>query len=160
MGLLAKANDDVLLSIVDARRASRGEPRIPTEVFAGGKPGGGEQRSAGEGGAEECKGEAPGDAYEGGDRGDSGWSIGPSGRGIPFGLVARLATREDLESAMLEMEPPLLRPDMPRCHAKDLRVPKTYREARDGEHRVYFMDAAKQEVFGLLDAEAFKVVDE
>ena len=49
---------------------------------------------------------------------------------------------------------------MPLCHAKDLRVSKTFREAQDGEHGVQFMDAAKREVFGLLEAGAFEVVDE
>ena len=33
-------------------------------------------------------------------------------------------------------------------------------EARDGEHGVQFMDAAKREVFGLLEAGAFEIVDE
>ena len=37
---------------------------------------------------------------------------------------------------------------------------ETFREARDGEHGVQFMDAAKREVFGLLEAGAFETVDE
>ena len=86
--------------------------------------------------------------------------LGPSGRGVPLGLVSRLATREDIDSALREMRPSHLRPDMPLCHAKDLRVPKTFREARDGEHGAQFMDAAKREVFGLLEAGAFEIVDE
>ena len=59
-----------------------------------------------------------------------------------------------------EMRPSHRRPDMPLCHAKDLRVPKTFREAQDGEHGVQFMDAAKREVFGLLEAGAFEIADE
>ena len=35
-----------------------------------------------------------------------------------------------------------------------------FREARDGEHGVQIMDAAKREVFGLLEAGAFEIVDE
>ena len=74
--------------------------------------------------------------------------------------MSRLATWEDIDAALREMRPSHLRPDMPFCHAKDLRVPKTFREARDGEHGVQFMDAAKREVFGLLEAGAFEIVDE
>ena len=74
--------------------------------------------------------------------------------------MSRLATREDVDAALREMRPSHLRPDMPLCHAKDLRVPKTFREAWDGEHGVQFMDAAKREVFGLLEAGAFEIVDE
>ena len=58
------------------------------------------------------------------------------------------------------MRPSHLRPDMPLCHAKNLRVPKTFREARGGEHDAQCMDAAKREVFGLLEAGTFKIVDE
>ena len=79
---------------------------------------------------------------------------------MPLGLVSHLATREDVDAALREMLPSHLRPDMPLCHAKDLRVPKTFREARDGEHGVRFMDAAKREVFGLLCSGAFEIVDE
>ena len=79
---------------------------------------------------------------------------------MPLGLVSRLATREDVHAALRDMRPSYLRPDMPLCHAKDLRVPKTFRETRDGEHGVQFMDAAKREVFGLLKTGAFEIVDE
>ena len=74
--------------------------------------------------------------------------------------MSRLATLADIDAALCEMRPSHLRPDMPLCHAKDLRVPKTIREARDSEHGVLFMDAAKCEVFGLLEAGAFEIVDE
>ena len=74
--------------------------------------------------------------------------------------MSRLATQEDIDAALREMRPSHLRPDMPLCLAKDLRVPKTLREARDGEHGVQFMDAAKREVFGLLEAGTFEIVDE
>ena len=74
--------------------------------------------------------------------------------------MSRPATREDIDAALREMRPSHLRPDMPLCHAKDLRGPKTFREARDGEHGVQFMDTAKREVFGLLEAGAFEMFDE
>ena len=74
---------------------------------------------------------------------------------MSLGLVSRLATREDVDAALREMRPFHLRPDMPLCHAKDLRVPKTFREARDGEHGAQFMDAAKRKLLGLLESGAF-----
>ena len=74
--------------------------------------------------------------------------------------MSRLATREDVDAALPEMCPSHLAPDMPLCHAKDLRVPKTFREARDGEHGAQLVDASKPEVLVLLDAGAFEIVDE
>ena len=79
---------------------------------------------------------------------------------MPLGLVSRLATREDIHAALREMRPSHLRPDIPLWDARDLRVPKTFRGARDVEHGVQFMDAARREVFGLLEAGAFEIVDE
>ena len=71
--------------------------------------------------------------------------------------MSRLATR-DIDAALREMRPSHLRPDMFLRRAKDLRVPKTFREARDGEHGVQFMDAATREVCGLLEAGAFEII--
>ena len=158
MGLLAQANEDVLLSMLDARRVMNGKTMLRPGLEGGGEKGGGGKQLARSGGVGESKGKLPeADTGEGGRMGN-GWSIGPSERGVPLGLVARLATRDDFDSAMREMEPPLLRPDMPRCHAKDLRVPQTFKEAKQSEHSEQFMDAAKREVFGLLEADAFKIV--
>ena len=109
---------------------------------------------------DESKGDPPYATTGVGESGGSYWSLGPSGRVVPLGLVSRLATREDIDAALREIRPSHLRPDMPLCHAKNLRVPKTFREARDGEHDVQFMDAAMREVFGLLESEAFEIVDE
>ena len=94
--------------------------------------------------------------------GRTGAAIGRLGRrgGECRSALCRLATREDINATLREMRPSHLRPDMPLCHAKDLCVPKTFREARDGEHGVEFMDAARREVFGLLEAGAFEIVDE
>lgn len=156
MGLLAQAGEEVLLSMLDAKRVLKGKPMIRPTLKETGEQGRGGEESTRQGGGEESYSPKMDTGGEG--RVESGWSVGPSQRGIPLGLVTRLATRHDLDSALHEMEPPLLRPDMPRCHAKDLRVPQTYKEARDGEHGEQFMDAAKREVFGLLEAEAFKVV--
>ena len=112
------------------------------------------------GGVGECMGDRP-DVGAGGENSEGcGWSVGRSGRGVPLGLVARLAKRGDIDAALHEMRPPHLRPDMPLYHAKDLRVPKSFKGARDGEHGVQFMDGVMREVFGLLKAGAFEVVAE
>ena len=158
MGLLAQANEDVLLSMLDARRVMNGKTMLrPGLEVDDGQGGGGEQRDR-SGDAAGSKGSPP--EVDTGEKGrvGYGWSVGPSERGVPLGLVVRLATRDDLDSAISEMEPPLLRPDMPRCHAKDLRVPQTFKEAKESVHSTQFMDATKREVFGLLEADAFKVV--
>ena len=86
MGLLAKANDDVLLSVVDARRALRGEPRIPTEVFAGGKPGGGEQGAMGKAGRRSARARRQATSTGG------GFSGIVDGRSVRLGGVSRLAS--------------------------------------------------------------------
>ncbi|CAB1111699.1 unnamed protein product [Ectocarpus sp. CCAP 1310/34] len=68
---------------------------------------------------------------------------------LRFHQIGADGKQEDLAvtgpEAVREMEPPLLRPDMPRCHAKDLRVPQTFKEAKQSEHSEQFMDAAKRE---------------
>ena len=105
---------------------------------------------------EESKGAPPHDFTVGGGSGGNYWSLGSSGRGVPLGLRSRLVKRDDVDAALREMRPSHLRPDMPLCHAKDLRVPKTVREARDGEHGAHFMDAAEREVSRLLGAGTFE----
>ncbi|CAB1113962.1 unnamed protein product [Ectocarpus sp. CCAP 1310/34] len=127
MGLLAQANEDVLLSMLDARRVMNGKTMLRSGLKGGSEKGDrGEQLARSEG-VVGSTGKLPEvDIGEEGRMGN-GWSIGPSERGVPLGLVARLATRDDLDSAVRETEPPLLRPDMPRCHAKDLRVPQTFK---------------------------------
>ena len=159
MGLLAQANEDVLLSMLDARRVMNGKTMLRPGLEVDDEQGGGGEQRDRSGDAAGSKGSPP--EVDTGEKGrvGHGWSVGPSERGVPLGLVMRLATRADLDSAISEMEPPLLRPDMPRCHAKDLRVPQTFKEARESEHSTQFMDATKrEEVFGLLEADAFKVV--
>ena len=159
VGFLSHAGEDVLLSLLANRRGLNAQ-RVLLQGHGSSELGGGGKQHAGSGGVEESKGDPPYDTTDGGESGGSYWSLGPSGRRLPLGLVSRLATREDVDAALREMRPSHLRPDMPLCHAKDLRVPKTFREARDGEHGVQFMDAAKREVFGLLEAGAFEIVDE
>ena len=112
------------------------------------------------GGLEERKGAQPDDDPGGGEYGDRGWSSGSTGRRVSFGLLANLATREDIDSVLRETEPPHIRPDMPLCRARDLRVPKRYAKMKRGENSVQFMDAVKREVHGLTEAGAFEVVDE
>ena len=81
------------------------------------------------------------------------------GRGS-LGLLAHIPTVEDIDSALRDTEPPHIRPDMPLCHARDVRVPKSYAEMKRGENIVQFLDAIKREVHGLIEAGAFEVVDE
>ena len=96
----------------------------------------------------------------GGEYGDRSWSFGSTGRRVSFGLPAHIATREDIDSALRDTEPPHIRPDMPLCYARDLRVPKCYAEMKRGENSVQFLDAIKCEVHGLIEAGALKVVVE
>ena len=150
--LLSPAGGDVLLSLLANRRVLN-EQRVLLQGHGSGDLGSGGKQHAGSGGVEKSKGARPYDTTGGGEIGGSYWSLGPSGRGVPLGLVSRLATREDVDGALREMLLSHLRHDMPLCHDKALRVPKTFREARDGEHGVHFMDAAKREVFCLLKQE-------
>ncbi|CAB1103934.1 unnamed protein product [Ectocarpus sp. CCAP 1310/34] len=144
--------------MLDARRVMNGKTMLRAGLQVDdGQGGGGEQRdrSGDAGGSKGSPTEV--DTGEKG-RVGYGWSVGPSKRAVPLGRVVRFATRADLDSAISEMEPPLLWPDMPRCHAKDLRVPQTFKEARESVHSTQFMDETKREVFELLEADAFKVL--
>ena len=159
VGLLSHAGEDVLLSLLANRRALNAR-RVLLQGHGSGELGGGGKQHAGSGGVEESKGAPPYDTTGEMESGGSYWSLGPSGRGVPLDLVSRLATPEDVDAALSEMRLSHLQPDMPLCHAKDLRVSKMCREAHDGEHGVQFMDAAKREVFGFLEAGVFEFVDE
>ena len=108
---------------------------------------------------EESKGAPP---YETTGAGEAGVAIGRLGRpgGECRSGLCRASPRGRMSTQLFARCAPHLRPDVPLCHAKDPRVPKTFREAPDDEHGVQFMDAAKREVFGLLEAEAFEMVDE
>ena len=158
VGLLCHAREDVLLLLL-ANRGALNAKRVLLQGHGSGELGGGGKQHAGSRGVQESKGAPPYDTTGGGESGGNYWSLGPSGRGVPLSLVSRLTTREDVDAAFREMRPSHLRPDMPLCHAKDLLVPKTFREAHDGEHGAQFMDAAKREVFGLLEAGTFEIVD-
>ena len=157
--LLFYAGEDVLLSLLANRRALNAQ-RVLLQGHGSGELGGGGKQRAGSRSLEESKGAPPYDTTGGGESGGGYWSLGPSGRGVPLILMSRLATRDDVDAALREMRPSHLRPDMPLCHAKDLHVPKPFREARDGDHGVQVMDAAKREVFGLLQAGTFEIFDE
>ena len=138
-------------------------PERTTSALAGARiwwAGGRRQAACGvgrRGGEQRC---TPINITGGGESGGSYGSLGPSGRELPLGLVSRLTTRNDVDAAPREVRRPHMRIDMPLCHAKDLCVPKTFGEARDGEHGVQFMVAAKREVFGSLEAGAFEIVDD
>ena len=145
-GLLSFAVRDVLLSMLATHNAVDSER---------------EMRGVSEpGGLEECKGAQPNDDPGGGEYGDGDCSSGFTRRRVSFGLLAHLATREDIASALRDTEPPHIRPDMSLCHARDLRVPKRYDKMKRGESSVQFLNAVKREVHGLIQAGAFEVVDE
>eukprot|EP00752_Nemacystus_decipiens_P017142 g15357.t1 len=81
--------------------------------------------------------------------------------GIPCGLVARFARREDIDIAIMNQRPPHDRPELPLCRGIDLRVPKTFAEATSFsyEHRNLFIDAMCREFHGLLSAGTFTVAN-
>ena len=116
VGLLSHAGEGVLLSLLANRRALNAK-RMLLQGNGSGELGGGGKQHAGSGGVEESKGAPPYDTTGVGGSGGDYWSLGPSGLGVPLGLVSRLATREDVDAALREMRPSHLRPDMPLCHA-------------------------------------------
>lgn len=131
MGLLALANGDVWATIQAVNRAAQDQHAAAHEQ-------GGEEEPVDVGG---------------------GWSVGPAGRGVPLAMAVRFATRDDIESALRDEKPPLVRPDMPLRPVNELDVPKSYTEMLRNEHSGLFRDAMKREVFGLLEAKTFRVVD-
>ncbi|CAB1120726.1 unnamed protein product [Ectocarpus sp. CCAP 1310/34] len=54
---------------------------------------------------------------------------GAGGAGFPLAFATLLANREDTDATLRDQRPPEQRPDLPRCQASDLRVPKSYKEA-------------------------------
>lgn len=84
---------------------------------------------------------------------------GDSSPGIPLAMVARLAQREDINNAIRECRPPEARPELPLCYARDLRVPKTFREAMNSEYSNLWEDSMQREYFGLLDGGTFAPVE-
>lgn len=130
MGLLALANGDVWATIQAVNSVAQHQQRA----------------------AHELGGEEPVEV-------GGGWSVGPAGRGVPLAMAVRFATRDDIESALRDEKPPLLRPDMPLRPVAELKIPKTYTEMLRNEHAGLFLDAMKREVFGLLEAKTFRVVE-
>lgn len=144
LGLLSLANSEVWDTLRDVQQAV---------LDAREQGGAGEQE---QGGVEESKESSPaGGSHDLGD----GWSVGPAGAGVPLAMAARFATREEIDSALRDEQPPLERPDMPLRPVDQLHVPQTYKEMLRSEHSALFLDAQQREVFGLLEAKTFKPVD-
>lgn len=139
MGLLALTNSDVWETIRSTQEAMFEERRRQEQGGDGKQEKGGEEEHL--------------------DLGD-GWSVGPSGSGIPMSLAMRFATRDEIDAAILELEPPLERPDMPLCQASELKVPKSFKEMLRSEHAPHFLDAQQREIHGVLQAKTFTPVDE
>lgn len=146
--LISQLGRDCLLSMLMTHGAVDGERRQPATPDPGNL-----------GGVEESKNLPPEDATGGSERSSGVCPAMPSGPRIGFSLLARLATRNDIEAALKDMRPPHLKPDMPLCHASDLRAPKSYEEMMRGQYSKQFLDAMKREVFGLIEAGAFEVVN-
>lgn len=85
-------------------------------------------------------------------------AIGGGRGGIPCALAAMLATREELDAALDDQRPPHKPPDLPHCHASDLKVPGSHREAMRSEHAHLWEDSTGREFYGLLDAGTFEPV--
>ena len=88
-----------------------------------------------------------------------GWSVGSSKSGVPIAMAMRFATRQDIDAALIDQEPPFQRPDMPLRPVDELVVPKNYTEMLRNEHAALYLDAMQREVFGLLSAKTFKPVE-
>ena len=111
-GLLYHVGEDVLLSLLAHRRALNAQ-RVLLQGHGSGELGGGVKQHAGSGGVEKSKGAPPYDTTGRGESGGSYWFLGPSGQGVPLGLMSRLAMQEDVDAALREMRPSHLSPDMP-----------------------------------------------
>ena len=69
-----------------------------------------------------------------------------------------LARWEDIDHATNDQRPPDKRPDLPHCHAGDLKVPRSYEEAVRSEYSHLWTDAMAREATGLIDAGTFEEV--
>lgn len=127
LGLLSLANGDVWNMI----RATEAE--VKRQRLA-------QQRE--QGGAEESKGEVvPEDLVSVG----GGWSVGPAAAGVPLAMAARFTSREEIDTALLDQEPPFKQPDLPLRQAHELVVPNSYNEMLRNEHSAHFLDGRSDE---------------
>eukprot|EP00752_Nemacystus_decipiens_P010004 g8920.t1 len=128
MGLTALANGDVWETIRAVQRHMQdGRPGVQQ-----GGVGVQQQRGVGEqpqGGVEERKESSPEQRPDLGD----GWSVGPPGAGVPLAMAVRFATREEIDSALIDEQPPLAPPDMPLRPVNEFVVQD--RERSDVEHQ-------------------------
>lgn len=68
---------------------------------------------------------------------------------------ADLASEEDIRLAREELRPTGDGPEMPRCHASDIEVPKTQRDVAKISRPELWEQSQDKELFGLLDAGTF-----
>ena len=78
--------------------------------------------------------------------------------GIPCAFAAMLATRDEIDDALDDQQPPHKLTDLLYCYASDRRVPGSYREAMTSEHAHLWEDSTGREFYGLLDAGTFEPV--
>ncbi|CAB1117620.1 unnamed protein product [Ectocarpus sp. CCAP 1310/34] len=120
-GLVSLQHKATLLSTLTTRGVvDRGRKEIPSS--AGGR-----------------EGAEPGGRERGGKK--------PEGLGeeVPFACATLLASREDIDRAMMDIDPPEVAPDLPQCYASDLRVPKTDREAVSSQHADLWIHSVEKE---------------
>ncbi|CAB1115173.1 unnamed protein product [Ectocarpus sp. CCAP 1310/34] len=77
---------------------------------------------------------------------------------VPFACATLLASREDIDRAMMDLDPPEVAPDLPQCYASDLRVPKTYRETVSSQHADLWIHSVEKQFRGLMEAGTFEEV--
>eukprot|EP00903_Cladosiphon_okamuranus_P010086 g9553.t2 len=147
LGLLSLANSQVWDTIREVQQAV-------LDAHPGVREQGGAEKQQGP--VEESKESSPVEGYR--DIGDD-WSVGPPGAGVPLAMATRFATREEIDLALRDEQPPLERPDMPLRPVDELPVPHTYNEMLRSEYSTLVLDAQQREVFGLIEAKAFKPVN-
>ncbi|CAB1101212.1 unnamed protein product [Ectocarpus sp. CCAP 1310/34] len=117
-------------------------------------------RSIVDGGRKEIPSSAGGrDGAEPGGRERGGTKTGGLREEVPFACATLLASREDIDRAMRDLDPPEVAPDLPQCYASDLRVPKTYREAVSSQHADLWIHSVEKEFRGLMEAGTFEEAD-
>lgn len=133
-GLMSSLGRDELLSMLETRDVVESERREVGGVLAAEEVGG---SSHAESRGEDCPREPSGVA------------------GVSFALATAFATREEIDAAVRDQQPPHQPPDLPQCQASDLSVPKTYKEAMESEHQHLWSDSMEREIHGLLSAGTF-----
>ena len=79
----------------------------------------------------------------------------PGGGGM-CAFATRLATREGIDTTLTDQRSPYQLPGVTHCHASDLKVSWSWKEAMPLEHVHLSGDSSGLEVYGLLNAGTFE----